>query len=179
MSLASETVDRADAETRRDLSERDTPSHPPSHGGRSERSPDRGEDKAQDETISRRDGQGDKSSAGQGDTSDEGKKKGRWPLVVLGIVVRARDHRRRCLLVPDARPGKHRRRLHRRQCGVHGGQGLRLRGTERDVDDNTVVQAGDLLLRIDPRDYLTARDQARANLHWPKRSWRAPGRSWR
>ena len=32
------------------------------------------------------------------------------------------------------------------------------------VDDNTPVKAGDLLLRIDPRDYVTARDQARANL---------------
>ena len=35
---------------------------------------------------------------------------------------------------------------------------------ERLVDDNTFVHAGDLMLRIDPRDYITARDQARANL---------------
>ena len=35
---------------------------------------------------------------------------------------------------------------------------------ERRINDNSVVHAGDLLLRIDPRDYLTARDQARANL---------------
>jgi membrane fusion protein (multidrug efflux system) len=35
---------------------------------------------------------------------------------------------------------------------------------ERRVDDNTFVRAGDLMLRIDPRDYITARDQARANL---------------
>jgi membrane fusion protein (multidrug efflux system) len=35
---------------------------------------------------------------------------------------------------------------------------------ERRVDDNTFVHAGDLMLRIDPRDYITARDQARANL---------------
>ncbi len=35
---------------------------------------------------------------------------------------------------------------------------------ERLVDDNTFVHPGDLLLRIDPRDYITARDQARANL---------------
>jgi membrane fusion protein (multidrug efflux system) len=33
-----------------------------------------------------------------------------------------------------------------------------------NVDDNTVVKAGDLMLKIDPRDYITARDQARANL---------------
>ena len=35
---------------------------------------------------------------------------------------------------------------------------------ERLVDDNTFVHTGDLMLRIDPRDYLTARDQAAANL---------------
>jgi membrane fusion protein (multidrug efflux system) len=32
------------------------------------------------------------------------------------------------------------------------------------INDNMVVHAGDLLLKIDPRDYIAARDQARANL---------------
>ena len=36
--------------------------------------------------------------------------------------------------------------------------------TELLVDDNQRVKAGDVLARIDPRDYLAARDQARANL---------------
>jgi membrane fusion protein (multidrug efflux system) len=36
--------------------------------------------------------------------------------------------------------------------------------TELNIDDNTVVKAGDLLLKIDPRDYITARDQASASL---------------
>ena len=35
---------------------------------------------------------------------------------------------------------------------------------ERLVDDNTYVRAGDLMIRIDPRDYVNARDQSRANL---------------
>ena len=35
---------------------------------------------------------------------------------------------------------------------------------ELNVDDNTVVKAGELLLKIDPRDYIAARDQAQANL---------------
>jgi membrane fusion protein (multidrug efflux system) len=35
---------------------------------------------------------------------------------------------------------------------------------ERSIDDNSFVHAGDLMLRIDPRDYINARDQARANL---------------
>ncbi|MFL5286886.1 MAG: HlyD family secretion protein, partial [Rhodopila sp.] len=36
--------------------------------------------------------------------------------------------------------------------------------TQLNVDDNTFVHKGDLLLRIDQRDTITARDQARANL---------------
>ncbi len=36
--------------------------------------------------------------------------------------------------------------------------------TQLNIDDNTYVHEGDLLLKIDPRDYTTARDQARANL---------------
>jgi membrane fusion protein, multidrug efflux system len=35
---------------------------------------------------------------------------------------------------------------------------------ENHVNDNIFVHAGDLLLKIDPRDYIVARDQARANL---------------
>jgi membrane fusion protein (multidrug efflux system) len=35
---------------------------------------------------------------------------------------------------------------------------------ERNVDDNSFVHAGDVMLRIDPRDYITARDQAQSNL---------------
>jgi membrane fusion protein, multidrug efflux system len=35
---------------------------------------------------------------------------------------------------------------------------------ENRVNDNIFVHAGDLLLKIDPRDYIVARDQARANL---------------
>jgi membrane fusion protein (multidrug efflux system) len=35
---------------------------------------------------------------------------------------------------------------------------------ENHINDNTVVHAGDLLLKIDPRDYIAARDQSRANL---------------
>lgn len=35
---------------------------------------------------------------------------------------------------------------------------------ERRVDDNTFVRAGDLMLRIDPRDYIATRDQNAAQL---------------
>jgi membrane fusion protein, multidrug efflux system len=35
---------------------------------------------------------------------------------------------------------------------------------ENRINDNVFVHAGDLLLKVDPRDYIVARDQARANL---------------
>jgi membrane fusion protein (multidrug efflux system) len=35
---------------------------------------------------------------------------------------------------------------------------------ERDVEDNSYVHAGDIMLKIDPRDYIAARDEAAANL---------------
>ena len=35
---------------------------------------------------------------------------------------------------------------------------------ENRIDDNAYVHAGDLLIRIDPRDYIVARDQAQASL---------------
>jgi len=35
---------------------------------------------------------------------------------------------------------------------------------ENRINDNVFVHAGDLLLKIDPRDYIVARDQAQANL---------------
>ena len=35
---------------------------------------------------------------------------------------------------------------------------------ENRINDNIFVHAGDLLLKIDPRDYIVARDQAKANL---------------
>ena len=44
---------------------------------------------------------------------------------------------------------------------------------ERMVDDNVFVHRGDLMLRIDPRDYMTARDQARANLELAKAEMRS------
>ncbi len=44
---------------------------------------------------------------------------------------------------------------------------------ERRVDDNDFVHAGDLMLRIDPRDYVNARDQARANLDWARAQLRS------
>ena len=44
---------------------------------------------------------------------------------------------------------------------------------ERLVDDNSYVHAGDLMLRIDPRDTITARDQARANLELAQAQFRS------
>ncbi len=40
--------------------------------------------------------------------------------------------------------------------------------TQLNIDDNTFVHKGDLLLKIDPRDYVAARDQAQAALSLAK-----------
>jgi membrane fusion protein, multidrug efflux system len=47
------------------------------------------------------------------------------------------------------------------------------------VDDNTRVRKGDLLLRIDPRDYLTARDNASAQLALAKAQFKSAENSLR
>ncbi len=87
----------------------------------------------------------------------------RWPLLVLGIVVLL-------AIVGGATYWFLTRNLVSTDDAYTNGRSVSVAAkvsgyvTVLDVDDNTVVRAGDLLLRIDPRDYLTARDQARANL---------------
>jgi len=48
-----------------------------------------------------------------GEDRDKTSKRQRWPLIALGIVVVVATIAGAILLVPDARPGEHRRRLYR------------------------------------------------------------------
>ena len=105
----------------------------------------------------------DKDGGKSDDGKDDGGKKRRWPLVVLAIVV---------ILVVLA--GIAWWFLTRNQESTDDayteGNAVSIAPqvsgyvVERRVDDNTFVHAGDLMLRIDPRQYIDARDQARANL---------------
>ena len=92
-----------------------------------------------------------------------GKKKSRWPIIVLVVVVilaliggvlywySTKDEQS----TDDAYTEGNAVSIAPKVSGYV---------VERRVDDNTFVRAGDLMLRIDPRDYVTARDQARGNL---------------
>ncbi len=84
----------------------------------------------------------------------------RWALlavVLVGAAVAGAD------VVARPRPGQHRRRLHRR-AGDHGGTPDRGTVVALRVQDNQRVKAGNVLLEIDPRPYVVARDQAAATL---------------
>ncbi len=106
----------------------------------------------------------DDKSAG-GDKKDDGKdkKKSRWPIIVLIIAV--------ILIIIAAtiywfmtKDEQSTDDAYTEGNAVAIAPHVSGYVVERRVDDNTFVRAGDLMLRIDPRDYITARDQARANL---------------
>jgi len=96
-------------------------------------------------------------------THDEEKPKRRWPLVVLAIVVVF-------TIIAALIYWLLTRNLESTDDAYTDGNAIayaaKVSGyvTQLNIDDNTFVHAGDLLLKIDPRDYTTARDEARANL---------------
>ena len=90
-------------------------------------------------------------------------KKSRWPLVILAIVIVA-------AIIGGVVYWLSTRDLEDTDDAYTEGNAVSVAPKvsgyviERRVDDNTLVKAGDLLIRIDPRDYMAARDQAQANL---------------
>ena len=87
----------------------------------------------------------------------------RWPLVVLGIVVVL-------TIIAAIVYWLMTRNLESTDDAYTEGNAVAFAAkvsgyvTQLNVDDNTFAHTGDLLLKIDPRDYITARDQARASL---------------
>ena len=118
------------------------------------------------EAPERSSGSGGAGDAGR-DRDDRGsardKPRSRWPLVILGIVVLL-------AAIGGAVAWFLTRNLVSTDDAYTSGRSISVAAkvagyvTVLNVDDNTFVKTGDLLLRIDPRDTLTARDQARANL---------------
>ena len=94
---------------------------------------------------------------------DKPKDKSRWPIVLLVIVVLL-------VVIGGVAYWFSTRNLESTDDAYTEGNAVSIAPKvsgyviERRVDDNTVVHRGDLMLRIDPRDYTTARDQAQANL---------------
>ena len=108
-------------------------------------------------------GKGDKRDNGKDAGDGKGKKKSRWPLVILALVaiLAVIGAVLYYLLTQDQEST---------DDAYTDGNAVTIASkvsgyvVERRVDDNSFVNAGDLMLRIDPRDYIAARDQARGNL---------------
>lgn len=106
----------------------------------------------------------DRSSKDEKTDRDDGKKpKSRWPLIILGVVVVI-------AVIAGVVYWLLTRDLETTDDAYTDGDAIayapKVSGyvTQLNIDDNTFVHTGDVLLKIDPRDYITARDQARASL---------------
>ena len=99
----------------------------------------------------------------QHDRKDDGPPKRRWPLIVLGIAVVL-------AIIAGIVYWLMTRDLESTDDAYTEGNAIAFASkvsgyvTQLNVDDNTFVHKGDLLLKIDPRDYVASRDQARAAL---------------
>jgi membrane fusion protein (multidrug efflux system) len=110
-----------------------------------------------------------RSPAPQPPDDDDGKDKGadkpksRWPLVILGVVVLL-------AIIAGVVYWFLTRGLEDTDDAYTEGNAISIAAnvsgyvTELDINDNTAVKTGQLLFKIDPRTYVAARDQARANL---------------
>ena len=135
--------------------------------GRAEDDTDRQVRNEQDATKPGKDAASEKQkedNEGKEDQEDKQKgKKSRWPLVILAVVIVA-------AIIGGVVYWLSTRDLEDTDDAYTEGNAVSIAPkvsgyvVERRVDDNTLVKAGDLLIRIDPRDYMAARDQAQANL---------------
>ncbi len=152
--LVSATVDHTDTEAKH--AEQSRNEHQPDRSDRPDRELERPrytEDRKRDEP-----------DRGDGDHKDEDRKpRSRWPLIILGIVVVL-------AIIAGTLYWFMTRGLESTDDAYTEGNAIafaaKISGyvTQLNVDDNTFVHAGDLMVKIDPRDYITARDQARASL---------------
>jgi membrane fusion protein (multidrug efflux system) len=106
---------------------------------------------------------GERPDDGRRSDHDDKKTGSRWPLIILGVVVVA-------AIIAGVAYWLLTRDLESTDDAYTEGNAIayaaKVSGyvTQLNIDDNTYVHTGDLLLKIDPRDYITARDQARASL---------------
>ena len=123
---------------------------------------DRDNQKSDDKNQNKNDADNKEGDKKDGDKKDD-KPKSRWPLIILAVVVVL-------AIIGGLIYWLLTRNLEDTDDAYTDGNAVsiapKIAGyvTELDIDDNTFVHAGDVMLRIDDRDYITARDQAIANL---------------
>ncbi len=157
-------LDRMEADVRRSI-----PARPRPDPGRAAITaedagrPKRGDDKHDDEDKDGKEKDDSKSEDGDKDGGKEDKPKSRWPLIILGLLTVL-------AIAGGVFYWYSTRDLESTDDAYTEGNAVSITPkvsgyvVERRVDDNSFVHAGELMLRIDPRDYVTARDQAKANL---------------
>lgn len=132
-------------------------------GDRNKSDSEDAKDKDKDDNKKDHDEKGQKNEK-DGDKEDGGKgKKKRWPIVVLIVVAVL-------VVIGGAVWWFLTRNQESTDDAYTEGNAVGIAPhvsgyvIERLIDDNTFVRTGDVMLRIDPREYINARDQARANL---------------
>ena len=150
-SVLSETTD----DTTRDEHRQEAGRDQSSRGEKGDRPPDNTRPEKTDHNQSSRDDNPDRDN--------KAKPRSRWPLIILGIVVVL-------AIIAAVVYWLQTRNLESTDDAYTDGNAIayaaKVSGyvTQLNIDDNIFVHTGDLLLKIDPRDYTTARDQARASL---------------
>jgi len=128
-----------------------------------------GEQTAKPETPASKTPAGGASKKADKDNKDkkDKPKQSRWPLIALAVVVVL-------AIVGGVVYWLMNRGLESTDDAYTEGRAIAIAAkisgyvTALNIDDNTDVKAGDLLLTIDSRDYINARDQARANLSFAR-----------
>jgi membrane fusion protein (multidrug efflux system) len=149
-----ETVDSADPREQDPKADQSRNEH------QIDRDDNRGDAQGKTRDRNRRRDDEDKRDA---DRHDDDTPKRRWPLIVLGVVVVL-------TIIAAVVYWLMTRGVESTDDAYTEGNAVAFAAkvsgyvTELHIDDNTFVHQGDLLLKIDPRDYTTARDQARASL---------------
>jgi membrane fusion protein (multidrug efflux system) len=150
LALASDTVDDAGSGDRHDLDVRTRRDQQPARADQSDRRSGNVAERSRDDADRPHD-------------EDDQKPKRRWPLYILAAVVVL-------AIIGGVVYWFLTRDLESTDDAYTDGNAIAFAAkvsgyvTQLDIDDNMFVHAGDVLLKIDPRDYTTARDQARASL---------------
>jgi membrane fusion protein (multidrug efflux system) len=158
----SETNDHTDLRPHHDAPEPRAPNRNEQQPARRDQ-PDRAPDQSPGHDNRDPDNRDNKRDDNRDNKQDDKKPKSRWPLIILGIVVVL-------AIIAGIVYWFMTRGLESTDDAYTEGNAIAFAAkvsgyvTQLNINDNTFVHAGDLMVKIDPRDYVAARDQARAAL---------------